>query len=191
MDEPEELRILKHFHSSNERLQREKEPEASWGGDGEALSSNPHNWKEMTRAKHSSGGYLGPSKVWPLLSFPIWLLILEPLCKIYWSNIWCCLKFPQTHHSLSHLLLFSPTASFTSSVPKTSLPSTPHVPGSKLSVHIYPSSFGYTQFGVDQEWLLSKILLYAPYTRMIYFLLYTVDFPQCTFIIDFCILTFL
>lgn len=82
MDEPEELRISKLFYSGNEGLQREREPETSWGGDGEALSSNPCNWKEMTRTMHCSGGYLDPSKVWPMLSFPVWLLILESLCEI-------------------------------------------------------------------------------------------------------------
>lgn len=46
MDEPEELRISKRFYSGNEGLQREREPETSWGGDGEALSSNVCNWKD-------------------------------------------------------------------------------------------------------------------------------------------------
>lgn len=82
IDEPEELRIPKLFYSGNERLQREREAEASWGGDGEALSSNPHNWEEMSRTMHSSGGHLGPSKMWPLLPFPVWLLILELLREI-------------------------------------------------------------------------------------------------------------
>lgn len=82
MDEPEELRISKVFYSSNEELQKEREQEATWGGDRGALSSNPPNWTETTRTMHSRGGYLGSSKVWPLLSFPVWLLILEALCGI-------------------------------------------------------------------------------------------------------------
>lgn len=144
----------------------------------------------MTRTMHSNGGYLGPSKVWPLAFFSSLASHLGTTVQNVMVQHMVLFAVPQTHHSLSHLLLFSPTASFTSSVPKTSLPSTRHVQQAQCS-YLPFFLWLHTVLCGSRMTSFQDFPACIPYTWMACFFLDTGRFPQCTFIIDFCILTFL